>query len=78
VLKPDNSAELRVVTLGQRQGEDVVVTKGIADGERVVVTGQLTVAPGGKVRVQEAGPANAPPGAAPPAQSADPGDQKKS
>jgi multidrug efflux system membrane fusion protein len=47
VVKPDNTAELRVVTLGQLQGEDVVVTKGIADGERVVVTGQLTVAPGG-------------------------------
>jgi multidrug efflux system membrane fusion protein len=78
VVKPDNTAELRVVTLGQLQGEDVVVTKGIADGERVVVTGQLTVAPGGKVRVQEAGPANAPPGAAPPAQSADPGDKRKS
>jgi membrane fusion protein, multidrug efflux system len=78
VVKADNTAELRVVTLGQLQGEDVVVTKGIADGERVVVTGQLTVAPGGKVRVQEAGPANAPPGAAPPAQSADPGDKRKS
>jgi membrane fusion protein, multidrug efflux system len=78
VVKLDNTAELRVVTLGQLQGEDVVVTKGIADGERVVVTGQLTVAPGGKVRVQEAGPANVPPGAAPPAQSADPGDKRKS
>lgn len=67
VVKPDDGAELRQVMLGQRQGEDVVVTKGLADGERVVVTGQLTVQPGAKVRVQEAVPTPppAPPGTAP-------------
>jgi multidrug efflux system membrane fusion protein len=70
VVKPDDTAELRLVTLGQRQGDDVVVTKGVADGERVVVTGQLTVAPGGKVRVQEAAPANAPPPSVPPGPAA--------
>jgi membrane fusion protein, multidrug efflux system len=64
VVKPDSTAELRVITLGQRQGDDVVVTKGVAAGEQVVVTGQLTVAPGAKVRVQEAGPANGPAGGA--------------
>ena len=77
VVKADDTAELRPVTLGQRQGDDVVVTKGLANGERVVLTGQLTVAPGGKVHVQEPGPANGL-GAAPPAQSAAPGDKKKS
>src|SRR5579863_1550421 len=46
VVKPDGTAELRPITLGQRQGDDVVVTKGVAAGEQVVVTGQLTVAPG--------------------------------
>jgi multidrug efflux system membrane fusion protein len=51
VVKPDDSADLRPVTLGQRQGDDVVVTAGLASGERVVVTGQLTVRPGGKVRI---------------------------
>jgi membrane fusion protein, multidrug efflux system len=64
VVKPDDTAELRQVTLGQRQGDDVVVAKGLADGERVVVTGQLTVQPGAKVRVQEAAP-TAPPGTPP-------------
>jgi membrane fusion protein, multidrug efflux system len=77
VVKADDTAELRPVTLGQRQGDDVVVTKGLANGERVVLTGQLTVAPGGKVHVQEAGPANGV-GAEPAAQSAAPGDKKKS
>ena len=65
VVKPDGTAELRLVTLGQRQGDDVVVAKGVAAGEQVIVTGQLTVAPGGKVRVQEAAPAPAPPGTGP-------------
>lgn len=83
VVKPDGTAELRPITLGQRQGDDVVVTKGVAAGEQVVVTGQLTVAPGAKVRVQEAGPANGPAGgasagdAAPP-KSSDSGKTSKS
>ena len=65
VVKPDDTAELRPVTLGQRQGDDVVVTKGVADGERVVVTGQLTLIPGAKVRVQDAGALRRRAGAAP-------------
>jgi len=52
VVKPDNSAELRPVTLGQRQGNDIVVTSGLAAGERVVVTGQLLVRPGDPVHIQ--------------------------
>src|SRR5437588_207831 len=67
VVKPDDTAELRQVTLGQRQGDDVAVSKGLGGGERVVVTGQLTVQPGGKVHVQEAAPTPpaAPPGTPP-------------
>lgn len=59
VVKPDSTADLRLVTLGQRQGENVVVIQGVAAGENVIVTGQLTVPPGGKVRV-DAGAAPAP------------------
>ena len=51
VVKDDDTAELRPVQLGQRQGDDVVVTTGVAANERVVLTGQLLVRPGGKVRV---------------------------
>ncbi|HZP32600.1 MAG TPA: efflux RND transporter periplasmic adaptor subunit [Candidatus Acidoferrales bacterium] len=61
VVKPDSTAEIRMVTLGQRQGDDVVVTKGVAAGESVIVTGQLTVAPGGKVTVQQSSPTPPPP-----------------
>jgi multidrug efflux system membrane fusion protein len=62
VIKQDDTAELRPVTLGQRQGDNVVVTKGLADGERVVVTGQLTVSPGAKVRLQQGASGQGAPG----------------
>jgi len=55
VIKADDTADLRPVILGQRQGDDVVVTNGLSPNERVVVTGQLTVRPGGKVRVDATG-----------------------
>jgi len=51
VVKSDDTAELRPVKLGQRQGDDVVVTDGVAANERVVLAGQMLVRPGGKVRV---------------------------
>jgi multidrug efflux system membrane fusion protein len=59
VVKPDNTAELRPVKLGQRQGQDVVVTEGLAVNERVVLAGQLLVRPGSKVRVAPDAPAPA-------------------
>ncbi|PYU52946.1 MAG: efflux RND transporter periplasmic adaptor subunit, partial [Acidobacteria bacterium] len=40
VVKPDGTADFRPVTLGQRQGENVVITQGVAAGENVIVTGQ--------------------------------------
>jgi membrane fusion protein, multidrug efflux system len=55
VVKPDDTADLRLVTLGQRQGDDIVVTQGVAPGENVIVAGQMTVAPNSKVRVDTGG-----------------------
>ncbi len=51
VVKPDDTAELRPVTLGQRQGDQIVITAGLAAGERVVLAGHLLVRPGSKVHV---------------------------
>jgi multidrug efflux system membrane fusion protein len=51
VVKEDETADLRPVQLGQRQGDLVVVESGVKAGERVVVVGQTAVMPGGKVRV---------------------------
>ncbi|HXN23192.1 MAG TPA: efflux RND transporter periplasmic adaptor subunit [Candidatus Dormibacteraeota bacterium] len=56
VVKPDATAELRLITLGQRQGDNVVVTNGLAAGESVVLTGQLTVVPGLTVKIDQATP----------------------
>jgi multidrug efflux system membrane fusion protein len=55
VVKPDSTAEIRPLTLGQRQGELIVVTEGLKAGERVVTTGHLGVVPGEKVRVEGPG-----------------------
>ena len=57
VVKQDDTAELRPVKLGQRQGDDVVVTQGVAPNERVVLAGQMLIRPGGKVRVDSGTPA---------------------
>jgi multidrug efflux system membrane fusion protein len=53
VVKKDSTAELRPVTLGERQEDLVVISRGLAAGERVVVTGQIAVTPGGEVRFAE-------------------------
>lgn len=60
VVKNDDTAELRPVTLGQRQGNDVVIASGLTAGERIVVAGQMLVRPGGKVHVDSRAPAAAP------------------
>ncbi len=51
VVKSDETAELRPVKLGQRQGDQVVVTEGVAPNENIVLAGQMLVRPGGKVRI---------------------------
>lgn len=53
VVKEDATAELRPVKLGQRQGDLMVVEQGLKPGERVITSGQLTVMPGAKVRVNQ-------------------------
>jgi membrane fusion protein, multidrug efflux system len=61
VVKPDDTVELRQLVLGQPHGEKVVVLEGVAAGERVVTAGQMTLKPGGKVRVATGGPSTASP-----------------
>ena len=60
VIKPDGTAELRQVTLGQRQGDLTVVEQGVAAEEQVVTEGQLAIMPGAKVRVAPPGEEAAP------------------
>lgn len=54
VVKPDSTLDLRQVTPGQKQDNDLtVITKGVQAGELVVTIGQLQLAPGDKVSVKE-------------------------
>jgi len=53
VVREDSTVEMRPVTLGQRQGDQVVIDRGLKAGERVVIEGQMGVTPGGKVRIEE-------------------------
>ena len=50
VVHEDTTAELRPVTVGQRQGDMVVIMQGLSPGESVITAGQMSVMPGGKVR----------------------------
>ena len=63
VIKQDESAELRPVTVGQRHGDLVVIAQGLERGERVVINGQLGVTPGAKVQIAAPGSKKDPPAA---------------
>jgi membrane fusion protein, multidrug efflux system len=56
VLKSDDTADMRKVELGQRQGENVVVISGVNANERVITAGQSNVLPGAKVRIAPTNP----------------------
>lgn len=58
VVKPDNTVEMRDITVAQTQNNVVLVDKGLAAGEQVVVDGQYRLQAGSKI---EAGSQDAPP-----------------
>jgi multidrug efflux system membrane fusion protein len=60
VIKPDDSVELRPVTIDRTVGGDTVIAAGLAAGERVVTDGQMRLTPGAKVEVQKPGAAARP------------------
>ncbi len=51
VVKPDNTVEVRPVTVRQISTDEVVVEKGLRKGEQVVTDGQLRLAEGTKVEI---------------------------
>lgn len=55
VVRPDLSAELRLVTVERLAGPDAVITQGLAPGETVVTEGQLRVIPGRAVEIKTPG-----------------------
>lgn len=54
VVKPDNTVEMRLVTVDRTVENDAVVTKGLAAGEKIVVDGHVRLAPGAAVSVKGA------------------------
>lgn len=53
VISPDNKVEPRVVTVDRIVGQTVFLSGGVAAGERVVTDGQLRLAPGATVVIEE-------------------------
>jgi multidrug efflux system membrane fusion protein len=56
VVKPDNTVELRTVTLDRQQGDETIVASGLNGGEVVVTEGQLRLTPGAHVTPSASGP----------------------
>ncbi len=54
VIRPDNTVEVRKVTLGATEGETTSVSSGLQGGERVVVEGADRLQQGSRVRVRMA------------------------
>lgn len=54
VVKPDNTAEFRRVTVERAAEPYAVIKDGLKEGETVVIDGQLRVVPGGPVQVRPA------------------------
>ena len=52
VVKPDQTVEIRNVKIARTEGDDAVVGSGLAPGDQVVTAGQLRLAPGLKVAVE--------------------------
>lgn len=59
VVKPDLTAEYRVVFIGKSIGNEIIIEKGITPGEKVVTDGQFRLANGSKVKLVEQGGAKA-------------------
>jgi multidrug efflux system membrane fusion protein len=57
VVKPDQTAELRTVTVARTNGTDTVIASGLKPGETVVTDGQLRLVAGSKVTIKSSGAA---------------------
>ena len=53
VVKDDQSAEMRPVTVRRTSGNETIIAEGVRADEVVVTDGHLRVVPGGKVAVRQ-------------------------
>jgi multidrug efflux system membrane fusion protein len=52
VVKPDNSVEMRLVTILRSAGGESALSQGVSEGETVVTDGHLKLMPGSKIEVK--------------------------
>ena len=52
-VKPDQSVEMRPVTVGRTRGAESVIASGVRPGETVVTDGHLRLVPGGRISVKQ-------------------------
>jgi multidrug efflux system membrane fusion protein len=57
VVKPDQTVELRTVTVDRSDGKETVIKAGLKPGETVVTDGHLRLVPGSRISVKQAGDA---------------------
>ena len=60
VVKPDQTAEMRIVDVARMEGPIAVINKGVQPGETIIVDGQIAVRPGGKVQPKNSTAGGAP------------------
>jgi membrane fusion protein, multidrug efflux system len=51
VVKPDQTAQVRTVTVARQSGEEMIIAQGLSAGEEVVIDGQLRLTPGAQVSI---------------------------
>ena len=50
VVSNENKADLRIVTVGGREDNNIIITKGVKPGETIVTVGQLGLSPGATLK----------------------------
>ncbi len=53
-VKPDNTVEVRPVTVGRKIGPNTVVEKGVNVGDKIITSGQIKLFPGVPVKIVDA------------------------
>jgi multidrug efflux system membrane fusion protein len=60
IVGPDQTAQMKPVTVALVTGDQAIIDKGLAGGEQVVIEGQNQLRPGGKVAIPAQQPARGP------------------
>ena len=53
VIKDNQTVEIRPVTTGQREEDNILITSGLQAEENVVLEGQISLFPGASVSIKE-------------------------